>query len=218
MMMVVMVMAAALLIIVMVMMMMMASAVFLTLMIMYYSPLFVVDVGMALMAGTSEESAYLVGKQIGNNIEALLEMEGYPLDMMCLHDAHHHLLVDSEWNVDFGALDDGGPVLVADGVAKFKRDAYDGVRVAVGHPLKVDYHHRIQFDAKHGGGARLGVIGDDVAVGYLAVAHKSHRIFFSAQTLGQEAALLGCPLVEGDVIDVKTVCLFSPFGLTVDIA
>lgn len=72
---------------------------------------------------SAEKTSKLTGREERNNILPFLEIISNLVDVMGLHHRKHHLLVDSQGDIDLGALHHGGPMLVADGVAKLDTDA-----------------------------------------------------------------------------------------------
>lgn len=170
------------------------------------------------LTGAPEKPACLVGSKVGNDIKAILELECYPRDMMCLEYAQHHFPVYRQRDVNLCPFHYGRPVLISDSVSEFECDTYDRVVVLVGDSLEVDDEYRTEFETKYDRFSRLGIIFYYVAVHDMGMACESHGVFRAADSLPKEARLLGSPLIKIYFVDFKAVETLMPFGRGLDIA
>jgi hypothetical protein len=179
---------------------------------------FGVNMCVALVACAAEETAYLMRREIGDNLQTLLELVAYAFEMMSLHHGEHNLLVDSERHIYLGALHYGGPVLVADGVTKFHRTTEHCLGILLKKSTEVDDQHRAKLHAEHDSLLCLGIVGYDIAVNDLSVAFESHGILIILETLAEETAFLCSPLVEDNIIHITILDFVRPLMVAVDIA
>ena len=77
--------------------------------------------------GAAEEPPRLVRGEVGHDLAARHELVADALEAMRVHDRGHHLAVDGERHVHAVALDEGGPVLVAERVAELDAGAQGDV-------------------------------------------------------------------------------------------
>ena len=122
-------------------------------------------VAMAFVGCTAEKTAYLVRSEIRDNVSAGLELIGDSVDIVSLHDAEHHFLVNGERNVNSGAFNHSGPVLVAECVTEFNGYADYFFRLSVNEPGQVDDKHIAEIKPYNGSVAVYGVVSHNVAVG-----------------------------------------------------
>ncbi len=146
----------------------------------------------------SEEAANLVRCHIWDHLCALMESVFDIVDVVGLHNAQHHLPVDRQWHVYLSAFHHGGPMLVADSMTEFYRDAYDLFGSLTLELREVDLKHGIQTQTQHNHLFLVRIIVDHVAVYNLRLALECHGIFVAMVALGEETALLRSPLVKND--------------------
>ena len=166
----------------------------------------------AFLTGTAEEPAHLMGSEEGDHFEAFVEVEGDAFDMVCLEDGHHDFTVDGKGDVDFGALDYGGPVLVADSVTEFDGDTDNIFGSATCDSAEVDNEDGTEVKAEDDGCVGVRVEGNDVAVDDMRVAFEGDGEFVSFVTLSEETAFLSGPLIEENGFDIETFELSGPLG------
>lgn len=141
----------------------------------------------AFMSGTSKEPACLMRSEERYHVKPVLKLESNAWNVVCFKHTEHHLFVDRERHIYFSALHYGGPVLIADGMAKFKGDPDDCVMILIGYASKIHYQHRAQFEAEHNSFLILLIVVNDVAVHYVSVACKRDGIFRPADAFGKKS-------------------------------
>src|SRR5438874_1897374 len=72
---------------------------------------------------TAEQSPRFVGSKIRNDVVARYELVADPFETVGLHDRRHHFAVNRKWYIDACALDQRGPVLIAESVSQFDTGA-----------------------------------------------------------------------------------------------
>ncbi len=104
-------------------------------------------------------------------------------------------------------------MLVADGVAQFERDAYQGAARFALQRGEVGHHHVAQAYAHSRHAALLGQVFDYVAVGELRAALQGDGVTVAALAFDDEAALLRRPLVEVDILHLGLGHALGPLGI-----
>lgn len=168
--------------------------------------------GMAFMGGAAKQPAHFVGREIRDYVVARLEFVCYALDIVGFHYAQHHFFVDGKRHIHLRAFHDGGPVLVADRMAEFHRDAYDVVGQSGREGAHVDDKDIAEVEAHYGRPAVLGIVIYDVAVSHATSALKSYGIFVVMVAFGEETAFLSRPLVEEHIFHMEVGETLRPLG------
>ena len=178
-----------------------------------------VFVGMTFVTCAAKQTSDLVGGEIRYHLGSFLKIKRNILDMMCLHNRHHDLFIDSQRYIYFRSLDNGRRMLIADRMAELDRYEDDIVRSLAFKPRHIDHKHRTQCETQHYSFLSFGIIIDYIAVGDLGVTFQCDGIFIVMIALAEETAFLCGPLVEKYVLYVNVVVIyfFMPFG-SVDIS
>src|SRR5438552_657390 len=90
---------------------------------------------------TAEQSPRFVGSKIRNDVVARYELVADPFETVGLHDRRHHFAVNRKWYIDACALDQRGPVLIAESVSQFDTGAHGDLGRLRPQLIEMDCHH-----------------------------------------------------------------------------
>ena len=106
------------------------------------------DMVMLIVVRSTHQTAYLVWREVGNNLLGGAERVGYMLDVVRAHNTIHNLSIHRQRHKYLRATHHGGPVLVAQGVTQLYGCVDYRLRLHTGQRTEVDDHHVAQLQTQ----------------------------------------------------------------------